>query len=217
MMMMNTNRVLFQNPLLRSAAAVPAPPSDRPLPVAGIRRLSDMSSLSQVMGGLTKSNPITNNTSHLWNDAKELRMMHTNSSMPAGLGAASAAAATSVGVGGAIRRYSTKSVRPLSPHLSVYKPQSSSMGSIFHRIAFMYLSGLIAFYYLVYIKMGAICLTYDSFNAVLFYTSKLNSFLAELSGVALLYYVYHGLHGFLQFRSGGIKTGLTRMLGFGKK
>lgn len=151
-------------------------------------RLSEISqtrSLSQMMGGI-----ITTNPSQMW--------VH----------AGAAAAATS-------RSYSTKSVRPLSPHLSVYKPQTSSMGSIFHRISFMYLTGLTIFYYLVYIKMAPICLTFDAFNWALYYTSKLTSLLNELAGVAMLYYVYHGVHGLFQFRSGGI--GLPKLLRFGKK
>ncbi|KAK1401863.1 hypothetical protein POM88_001468 [Heracleum sosnowskyi] len=45
-------------------------------------------------------------------------------------------------------------LRPLSPHLTVYKPQSTSTSSIFHRIAYIYMGVAALFYYLLYLKMG---------------------------------------------------------------
>ncbi|KAK1393358.1 hypothetical protein POM88_012414 [Heracleum sosnowskyi] len=45
-------------------------------------------------------------------------------------------------------------LRPLSPHLTVYKPQSTSTTSIFHRIAYIYMGVAALFYYLLYLKMG---------------------------------------------------------------
>ncbi|KAL5718928.1 Succinate dehydrogenase cytochrome B subunit mitochondrial [Ranunculus cassubicifolius] len=154
------------------------------------------------MDGLIKSNPITNNTT-----SQVTSGIHTMSNMPVGLGMEVAS-----GGGGTIRSYNTQSVRPLSPHLAVYKPQSNSIASILHRIAFMYLAGVITFYYLLYIKMGMIVQTFGGFNFALFYTSKLDSLLAELSGVAVIYYFYHEFHDIWTFCKGGIKTGLMNLL-----
>ncbi|KAL5730796.1 Succinate dehydrogenase cytochrome B subunit mitochondrial [Ranunculus cassubicifolius] len=199
-------KFLFQNPLIRSAQ-IASPPSDCLLP--GIRRFSDIAqtrSLSPMMDGLIKSNPITNNTT-----SQVTNGIHTMTNMPVGLGMAGKVAASSGGRA-AIRNYSTQSVRPLSPHLAVYKPQSTSIASILHRIAFMYLAGVITFYYLLYIKMGMIAQTFGGFNLALFYTAKLDSLLAELSGVAVIYYFYHEFHDIWQFRKGGIKTGLLKLL-----
>ncbi|KAF5208154.1 Succinate dehydrogenase subunit [Thalictrum thalictroides] len=172
-----------------------------------------------------KSNPITNNTasqgiSGVLNDAKELnnpRMIHSMAGLGLGKGesgkVAAASAVATVGIV-ATRRYSTSNLRPLSPHLPVYKPQSSSMSSIFHRISFMYLAGVISFYYLLYVKMGGICLTYDSFNSALYYTSKVNPMLLQMSVLSVIYQIFHWVQhlDFLPVSLGGIGNRLTKLM-----
>ncbi|PIA32369.1 hypothetical protein AQUCO_04500162v1 [Aquilegia coerulea] len=225
---LNNKFKLFHQTFLRSSATTA---SDCFLPETGVRHFSDVSqtrSLSQVMDRLMKSNPITNNTasqgiSGMLNDAKELnnsRMMHNMAGLGLGKGESgkevAAAAVAAVGVV-ATRRYSTSNLRPLSPHLPVYKPQSSSMSSIFHRISFMYLAGVTSFYYLIYLKMGSICLTYDSFNSVLYYTSKLNPILLQMSALSVMYQIFHWFQHLGDSGSvslGGIGHRLTRLMKF---
>ncbi|CAM8952734.1 unnamed protein product [Rhodiola kirilowii] len=45
------------------------------------------------------------------------------------------------------------SLRPLSPHLPIYKPQSSSMLSITHRITSVYLVGVVLAYSVIFLQM----------------------------------------------------------------
>ncbi|KAI3679054.1 hypothetical protein L6452_38361 [Arctium lappa] len=58
--------------------------------------------------------------------------------------------------------------RPLSPHLSIYKPQSNSMFSISNRIAASFLSAAVLVFYLLCMKTGLICFTYNSFYQIFF-------------------------------------------------
>lgn len=58
--------------------------------------------------------------------------------------------------------------RPLSPHLSIYKPQSNSMFSISNRIAASFLSAAVLVFYLICMKTGLICFTYNSFYQIFF-------------------------------------------------
>lgn len=58
--------------------------------------------------------------------------------------------------------------RPLSPHLSIYKPQSSSMFSISNRVAAIFLSAAVLVFYLICMKTGLICFTYNSFYQIFF-------------------------------------------------
>ncbi|KAJ0018266.1 hypothetical protein Pint_10533 [Pistacia integerrima] len=84
-------------------------------------------------------------------------------------------------------------VRPLSPHLPIYKPQLNSTSSILNRISGAYLAGIILFYYLLYLKMGSICFTYYGFYQFLFYSSKLDLIFLELSALALSYHLFKGV------------------------
>ncbi|KAE9620681.1 putative succinate dehydrogenase (quinone) [Lupinus albus] len=83
--------------------------------------------------------------------------------------------------------------RPLSPHLPVYQPQLSSTLSIFNRISGALLSTVILLFYMIYMKIGLISLSYDSFYQFLFYSSKLNLLAVEISGLALSYHLYAGI------------------------
>nr|QDS78280.2 succinate dehydrogenase subunit 3 [Camellia sinensis var. assamica] len=80
-------------------------------------------------------------------------------------------------------------LRPLSPHLPIYKPQLTSTFPIFRRSVFSFLllaivfifvysiilmMGLmVLFFYLLCLKIGLICFTYANFYQFLFYSSKL--------------------------------------------
>ncbi|XP_027347374.1 uncharacterized protein LOC113858812 [Abrus precatorius] len=88
--------------------------------------------------------------------------------------------------------------RPLSPHLPLYQPQLSSTLSIFNRIAGAFLAAVILLFYMIYMKMGLISLTYDSFYQFIFYSSKLNLLAIEISALAVSYHLYSAIrHLFL--------------------
>lgn len=91
-------------------------------------------------------------------------------------------------------------LRPLSPHLTVYKPQSTSTSSIFHRIAYIYMGVAASFYYLLYLKMGMICFTYEKFYQFFYYASELFPIINEISVVALAYYLFKGAEQFIKFK-----------------
>nr|AKI85076.1 succinate dehydrogenase subunit 3 [Erodium texanum] len=80
--------------------------------------------------------------------------------------------------------------RPLSPHLPVYQPQLNSTLSIFNRISGMYLTGVALAVYLLTMKMGPICLTYEGFYKTLFYSAKLVPVTLEITALALAYHLY---------------------------
>lgn len=87
----------------------------------------------------------------------------------------------------------TSSLRPLSPHLNIYTPQPSSTSSIFHRITGIFLSTMILSFYLITMKMGSICLTFENFYQFLFYSSKLTLLSVEVSALALAYHLFNGI------------------------
>ena len=88
--------------------------------------------------------------------------------------------------------------RPLSPHLPLYQPQLSSTLSIFNRIAGAFLAGFILVFYMIYMKLGLVSLTYDSFYQFIFYSSKLNLLVMEISALAVSYHLYSAIrHLFL--------------------
>ncbi|KAG2397323.1 Succinate dehydrogenase subunit 3-1 [Vigna angularis] len=87
----------------------------------------------------------------------------------------------------------TSGFRPLSPHLPLYQPQLSSTLSIFNRIAGAFLAGVILLFYMIYIKVGSVSLTYDSFYQFIFYSSKLNLLVMEISALAVTYHLYSAI------------------------
>lgn len=88
------------------------------------------------------------------------------------------------------------SLRPLSPHLPIYKPQSSSMLSITHRITSVYLVGVVLAYSVIFLQMGKICLTSFPFYQFCCYVAKLTPITMELAALALAFNIFHILARF---------------------
>uniref|UniRef100_A0A7N0SV83 Succinate dehydrogenase subunit 3 n=1 Tax=Kalanchoe fedtschenkoi TaxID=63787 RepID=A0A7N0SV83_KALFE len=102
-------------------------------------------------------------------------------------------AATSGNVGQTAK---VMSLRPLSPHLPIYKPQSSSMLSITHRITSVYLVGVVLAYSVTFLQMGKICLTSYPFYQFCCYVTKATPFAMELAALALAYNIFHSIGKF---------------------
>lgn len=85
-------------------------------------------------------------------------------------------------------------LRPLSPHLPIYKPQLSSTLSIAHRITGAFLAASILSFHLLYLKMGPVCLSFAEFYQFLFYSSKLTMVSLELCVLAFAYHMFNGIH-----------------------
>ncbi|XP_010491597.1 PREDICTED: succinate dehydrogenase subunit 3-1, mitochondrial isoform X3 [Camelina sativa] len=90
-----------------------------------------------------------------------------------------------------------QSFRPLSPHLPVYQPQMNSMLSIFNRISGVYLTGVTFAGYLLYLKMGMICLTYPSFYQVLYHTQQQLPIITSVTALAAIYHTVKSTHSLL--------------------
>lgn len=88
----------------------------------------------------------------------------------------------------------TMNLRPLSPHLSIYKPQPTSMSSIFHRIAFIVLATSILSSAFLYLGIGPILFHHEMVYNIFFYLSMLWPIIAMVNALALSYYVYVGIH-----------------------
>lgn len=84
-------------------------------------------------------------------------------------------------------------LRPLSPHLPIYKPQLTSTFPISHRISGAFLATIVLFFYLLCLKIGLICFTYDNFYQFFFYSSKFILIPVEITALALSYHLYNGL------------------------
>ncbi|KAI3979263.1 hypothetical protein MKX01_007739 [Papaver californicum] len=89
-------------------------------------------------------------------------------------------------------------LRPLSPHLPVYKPQVSSTVSISNRISASFLSVLFLSSSFVCLEMSQLCLTYGSFNQFLFYSSKLVPISLELAALATAFHLFYGVRDILR-------------------
>nr|YP_010930487.1 succinate dehydrogenase subunit 3 [Rheum palmatum]WKL06586.1 succinate dehydrogenase subunit 3 [Rheum palmatum] len=88
-------------------------------------------------------------------------------------------------------------LRPLSPHLPIYKPQLTSTFPISHRISGAFLATIVLFFYLLCLKIGLICLTYNNFYKFFFYSSKLILISVEMTALALSYHLYNGVRHLL--------------------
>ncbi|GMP29878.1 hypothetical protein CsSME_00021480 [Camellia sinensis var. sinensis] len=88
-------------------------------------------------------------------------------------------------------------LRPLSPHLPIYKPQLTSTFPISHRISGAFLATMVLFFYLLCLKIGLICFTYANFYQFLFYSSKLILISVEITALALSYHLYNGVRHLL--------------------
>nr|UOL64748.1 succinate dehydrogenase subunit 3 [Abeliophyllum distichum] len=97
-------------------------------------------------------------------------------------------------------------LRPLSPHLPIYKPQLTSTFPISHRISGAFLATIVLFFYLLCLKIGLICLTYENVYQFFFYSSKLILISVEITALALSYHLYNG-----------VRHLLTDFSGFGRK
>lgn len=83
--------------------------------------------------------------------------------------------------------------RPLSPHLPVYQPQLSSTLSICNRIAGAFLAAVTLLFYMIYMKVGLVGLTFDPFYQFVFYSSKLHLLAIEISALAMSYHLYSAI------------------------
>lgn len=97
-------------------------------------------------------------------------------------------------------------LRPLSPHLPIYKPQLTSTFPISHRISGAFLATILFFFYLLCLKIGLICFTYENVYQWIFYSSKLILISVEITALALSYHIYNG-----------VRHLLTDFSGFGRK
>ena len=95
-------------------------------------------------------------------------------------------------------------LRPLSPHLPIYKPQINSTMSILNRISGSFLTLVVTSFYLVYLKLGPVCLSFENFYQFLFYSSKLTLITLEMTALALAYHVYAGVRHLLMDFSGNL-------------
>jgi succinate dehydrogenase cytochrome b556 subunit len=85
--------------------------------------------------------------------------------------------------------------RPLSPHLTIYKPQLTSTLSIFHRISGGFLASLLLFSILS-IKICELGLSsYEIYWFFFYVTSSYFWFLLSLANLALLALCYHMSNG----------------------
>ncbi|OMO56050.1 Succinate dehydrogenase/Fumarate reductase, transmembrane subunit [Corchorus olitorius] len=89
-----------------------------------------------------------------------------------------------------------QTLRPLSPHLSVYQPQLNSTLSITNRISGAFLATMVVYYYL-HVKMGSICYSYPSFYQFSFYSAKFSKVLLEISALAIVYHAWYGVRHLL--------------------
>lgn len=84
--------------------------------------------------------------------------------------------------------------RPLSPHLPIYKPQTSSTVSITNRISAIILTTVPLSYAFLTLKVGPICLANESVYQAMHYASKLGPISLQITALAAVYHLVHGLH-----------------------
>lgn len=63
---------------------------------------------------------------------------------------------------------------------------------IFHRISGAFLATIVLFFYLLCLKIGLICFTYEIFYQFFFFASKLILIYVEITALALSYHLYNG-------------------------
>jgi succinate dehydrogenase cytochrome b556 subunit len=85
--------------------------------------------------------------------------------------------------------------RPLSPHLSIYKPQLTSTLSIFHRISGGFLASILLFTILSlkFCELGLSC--YQIYWCLFYVTAYFDWFIFSLVNLALLALCYHMSNG----------------------
>ncbi|KAK4257065.1 hypothetical protein QN277_006704 [Acacia crassicarpa] len=87
----------------------------------------------------------------------------------------------------------TNRLRPISPHLSIYKPQSSSMTSIFNRISGATLAVMVLGFYILCMKMPLICFTFAEFYQFFHFSANFSVICAQIAAVAMSYHLYDGI------------------------
>ncbi|XP_057795938.1 malate dehydrogenase, mitochondrial-like [Salvia miltiorrhiza] len=88
--------------------------------------------------------------------------------------------------------------RPLSPHLPIYKPQTSSTVSITNRVSAVILTTVPLTYAFLTLKMGPICLANESVYQAMYYSSKLGPIALQITALATAYHLVHGLYDLYQ-------------------
>nr|YP_011017024.1 succinate dehydrogenase subunit 3 [Gracilaria hainanensis]WQB61702.1 succinate dehydrogenase subunit 3 [Gracilaria hainanensis] len=87
--------------------------------------------------------------------------------------------------------------RPISPHITIYAIQISSLSSIWHRVSGIFLTSLIVFYP-IYMKL----VIYSNYNKYFLNFEILGSLLAYFYGIfyilILFVFFYHALNGIKQ-------------------
>ncbi|MFQ6667374.1 hypothetical protein Gotur_033418 [Gossypium turneri] len=96
-------------------------------------------------------------------------------------------------------------LRPLSPHLPIYKPQLSATLSITNRISGAFLATKFLFSYLISLKMGSIWFTYSNFYQFFFYSAKLAPVTVSIAALTVFYNLCYGVCHLLVDFSGKLK------------
>nr|WUV41075.1 succinate dehydrogenase subunit 3 [Rehmannia chingii] len=73
---------------------------------------------------------------------------------------------------------------------------------IFRRwsIPFLFLATILFFFYLLCLKIGLICFTYENVYEFFFYSSKLIPIGVEITALVLFYHIYNGVRHFIAFQ-----------------
>ncbi|TYI80527.1 hypothetical protein E1A91_D05G093500v1 [Gossypium mustelinum] len=96
-------------------------------------------------------------------------------------------------------------LRPLSPHLPIYKPQLSATLSITNRISGAFPATMFLFSYLLSLKMGSICFTYSNFYQFFFYSAKLAPVTVSIAALTVSYDLCYGVCHLLVDFSGKLR------------
>ena len=86
--------------------------------------------------------------------------------------------------------------RPLSPHLSSYKPQISSLFSIFHRISGFFLSFCVLFNSFYYVFICSF-LSFGSFYMILYIVSNLFIYIYYIVIITVSFHFFNGIRHLL--------------------
>nr|YP_010199695.1 succinate dehydrogenase subunit 3 [Gracilaria domingensis]UAD89603.1 succinate dehydrogenase subunit 3 [Gracilaria domingensis] len=87
--------------------------------------------------------------------------------------------------------------RPISPHITIYAAQVSSLASVWHRI-----SGLLLTFFAVFCSIYVQLIIYSNYNKYLLNYNLINNFLFPLYEILVLAFLfgvfYHALNGLKQ-------------------
>lgn len=85
------------------------------------------------------------------------------------------------------------SFETLSKNLPIVKPQLTSTFPISHRISGAFLATIVSFFYLLCLKIGWICFTYEKIHLFFFYSEKLILISVQITALALDWNLYNGV------------------------